>query len=314
MHKLVWLVLLLPWLLFPQSLPSAPTVGGCAIFPADNIWNTRIDALPRHARSDEYVAAIGSNATVHPDFGSGLWEDGPIGIPFVVVPAHQPLVDITFTDYGDESDAGPYPIPDGAPIEGGPDADGDRHVLVLQQGSCRLYELFYAFPVENAWEASSGAVYDLASHDLRPAGWTSADAAGLPILPGLVRYDEVAGGEIRHAIRMTAPETQMAYVWPARHYASEITDPSYPPMGQRFRLRSDFPLEEYAPQVQVILRAMQRYGLILADNGSPWYISGAPDERWNNEMLRELKQLQGSDFEAVDVSSLQLSPDSGEVR
>ncbi|MCC6457000.1 MAG: hypothetical protein IT328_18735 [Caldilineaceae bacterium] len=314
MHKLVWLPLLLPWLILPQSLSSAPTVGGCAIFPANNISNTRIDDLPRHARSDEYVAAIGPNAAVHPDFGSGLWEGGPIGIPFVVVPAHQPLVDIVFTDYGDESDPGPYPIPDNAPIEGGADADGDRHVLVLQQGSCHLYELFYAFPVGHNWEAASGAVYDLASHALRPAGWTSADAAGLPILPGLVRYDEVAAGEIRHAIRMTAPETQMAYIWPARHYASEITDPGYPPMGQRFRLRSDFPLEGYAPQVQVILRAMKRYGLILADNGSPWYISGAPDERWDNEMLRELKQLQGSDFEAVDVSSLQLSPDSGEVR
>jgi hypothetical protein len=314
MHKLVGLVLLLPWLLLPQSPATAPTLAGCSIFPADNIWNTRIDDLPRHPRSDDYVTAIGLDATMHPDFGSGLWEGGPIGIPFVVVPASQPLVDIVFTAYGDESDAGPYPLPADAPVEGGTDADGDRHVLVLQQGSCRLYELFYAFPVEDTWEAASGAVYDLASHDLRPAGWTSADAAGLPILPGLVRYDEVAGGEIRHAIRMTAPDTQIAYVWPARHYASEITDTSYPPMGQRFRLRDDFPLEEYAPQVQVILRAMQRYGLILADNGSPWYISGAPDERWDNDLLRELKQLQGSDFEAVDVSSLQVSPDSGEAR
>lgn len=314
MQKAVWLLLFLPWILLPQTTSPAPTLGGCSIFSANNIWNTRIDSLPRHERSDEYITAIGEDASLHPDFGSGLWEGRPIGIPFVVVPADQPLVEIVFTAYGDESDEGPYPVPPDAPVEGGPDASGDRHVIVLQQGSCHLYELYRAFPVGDAWEADSGAVYDLSSHELRPAGWTSADAAGLPILPGLVRYDEVASGEIRHAIRMTAPETQRAYVWPARHYASEITDLSYPPMGQRFRLRSDFPVHEYSPDVQVILRAMQRYGLILADNGSPWYMSGAPDERWDNEMLGELKQLRGSDFEAVEVDSLQLSPDSGEVR
>ncbi len=314
MIKILWLVLLLPWLLVPQSSSSAPTLGGCTIFPADNIWNTRIDTLPVHARSDEYIATIGVDVTMHPDFGSGLWEGGPIGIPFIVVPANQPRVDIVYTDYGDESDQGPYPVPPNAPIEGGADANGDRHVLVLQQGTCQLYELFGASPVEDYWEAASGAIYDLSSHALRPDGWTSADAAGLPILPGLVRYDEVAAGEINHALRFTARYTQRAYVWPARHYASNRTDPIYPPMGARFRLRPDFPVDDYSPQNQVILRAMQQYGLILADNGSPWYLSGAPDERWNNDTLRELKELQGSDFEAVDLSSLQLSPDSGQVR
>jgi hypothetical protein len=251
---------------------------------------------------------------MHPDFGSGLWEGGPIGIPFIIVPASQPLTEIDFIAYGDESDEGPYPVPLDAPIEGGPDADGDRHVLVLQQASCRLYELFNAAPVEDYWTADAGAVYDLNSHALRPQGWTSADAAGLPILPGLVLYDEVIAGEIKHAIRVTAPETQDAYVWPARHYASDDSDPRLPPMGVRFRLRNDFPIDNYSPHIQVILVAMQRYGLILADNGSSWYISGAPDERWDNDMLRELKELQGSDFEAVDVSSLQRSRDSGQVR
>jgi hypothetical protein len=315
MIKFVWLALLLPWLLLPQSSSSsAPTIAGCSIFPADNIWNTRIDTLPRHALSNEYVAAIGVEATMHPDFGSGLWEGGPIGIPFIVVPANQSPADIIFTEYGDESDPGPYPVPADAPIEGGPNADGDRHVLVVQQGSCILYELFASYPVEDYWQAESGAVYDLSSHALREEGWTSADAAGLPILPGLVRYDELLTGEIRHALRFTAPETQKAYVWPARHHASDILDPSYPPMGQRFRLRGDFPVGNYSPQIQVILRAIQRYGLILADNGSSWYLSGAPDERWDNDMLRELKTLQGSDFEAVDVSSLQVSPNSGQTQ
>ena len=311
-----WLAILLfwlPWLLAAQPSVTEPELGGCSIFPANNIWNTRIDSLPIHERSDDYVAAIGLDAPVHPDFGAGLWEGGPIGIPFIVVPADQPMIPIEFTAYGDESDPGPYPAPLDAPIEGGPESDGDRHVLVLQQGSCRLYELYRAFPAGEHWEADSAAVYDLTSHALRPAGWTSADAAGLPILPGLVRYDEVASGEITHALRMTAPQTQRAYLWPARHYASSITEPTYPPMGLRLRLRSDFPVGDYSPDVQVILRAIQHYGLILADNGSPWFISGAPEERWDNSMLRELRGLSGRDFVAVDVSSLQVAADSGEA-
>ncbi len=307
------LLLLLPFVT-GHSTAQGPAVAGCPVFPADNIWNTPIDTLPVHARSDDYVASIGRSATMHPDFGAGLWEGGPIGIPYVVVPPDQPMVEIFWTAYGDESDDGPYPVPPAAPVEGGADANGDRHVLVIQQGSCVLYELYRVFPVANGWEADAGAVYDLASHALRPAGWTSADAAGLPIFPGLVRYDEVAAGAIHHALRFTAPATQRAYVWPARHFASNITDPAYPPMGARFRLRADFPVEDYSPPVQVILRAMQRYGIILADNGSAWYLSGAPDERWNNNVLRELRTVRGRDFEAVDVSSLQLSPDSGQVR
>lgn len=312
--KPIWLILLLPFLIVTNSSSTAPSLGGCMIFPADNIWNTRIDSLPLHANSSAYVAAIGSAAPVHPDFGAGLWEGGPIGIPFVIVPPDQPAVEVRFTAYGDESDVGPYPIPADAPIEGGADADGDRHLLVLQQGSCRLYELYRAYRVEGSWLADSGAVYDLSSHALRPDGWTSADAAGLPVLPGLVHVDEVLTGEIRHALRITAPRTQRAYVWPARHFASSSSDPNLPPMGTRFRLHADFPVERYSPQVQVILRAMQRYGVILADNGSSWYLSGVPDERWANDILRELRQVRGQDFEAVDVSELQISPDSGQAR
>ena len=295
------------------SLPRSSALP-CPLFPPDNIWNTPIDALPRHPLSDEYVAAIGRDTEFHADFGAGIWppeDGGPIGIPYVVVPADQPGVAVSF-DYDDESDPGPYPVPPEAPIEGGPQSDGDRHILIVQEGTCRLYELYDAWPRDDGgWDAGSGAIYDLRSHALRPAGWTSADAAGLPILPGLVRYDEVAAGEIAHALRFTAPDTQQAFVWPARHFASDLTETRYPPMGQRFRLRADFNLSGFAPEVQVILRAMQRYGIILADNGSPWYVSGTPDERWDNDVLRQLHQLTGDDFEAVDVSSLMLDPDSG---
>ncbi len=288
----------------------------CALFPPDNIWNTPIDTQPRHPLSDAYVDTIGRVEELHADFGAGIWppeDGGPIGIPYVVVPAGQPGVPVSFY-YDDQSDHGPYPIPPDPPIEGGPQSDGDRHILIVQAGACRLYELYDAWPRDGGgWDAGSGAIYDLSSHALRPAGWTSADAAGLPILPGLVRYDEVTAGEINHALRFTAPETQRAFIWPARHFASDLTASHYPPMGQRFRLRADFDLSGFAPEVQVILRAMQRYGIILADNGSPWYISGAPDERWNNDTLRQLHQLTGDDFEAVDVSALMLDPDSGRV-
>jgi len=296
---------------------SPPQVAGCAIFPADNIWNARVDDLPLDANSAAYVATIGSGAYLHADFGSGDWPPGsgsPIGIPYVDVPSTQPEVAVTF-DYADESDPGPYPIPPAAPIEGGPDSDGDRHVLVLERDSCVLYELYAAYPQpDGSWHAGSGAIFDLNSHTLRPETWTSADAAGLPILPGLIRYDEVAAGEIRHAVRVTAPETQKAYVWPARHYASSLTGTQYPPMGQRFRLRADFDVSGFSPEVQVILRALKTYGMILADNGASWFISGAPDERWDNDALHELHQAHGSDFEAVDVSSLMVDFDSGQVK
>lgn len=288
----------------------------CPILPDDNIWNTRVDHLPVHPLSNNYIATIGADEPFHADFGSGIWPPdtgGPIGIPYTLVDSATPKVDVEF-DYATESDPGPYPIPPNAAIEGGPDSDGDRHILLIDTDACVLYELYYAFPLaDGSWEAGSGAIFDLNSNQLRPAGWTSADAAGLPILPGLVRYEEVAAGEIAHALRFTAPETQRAYVWPARHFASDLTDPDYPPMGQRFRLRSDFDVSGFAPEVQVILRAMQRYGIILADNGSPWYVSGVPDDRWDNDVLRELRQLLGQDFEAVDTLSLMVDSDSGQA-
>jgi hypothetical protein len=263
--------------------------------------------------SDSYVNRIGQNSPAHADFGAGLYAEEPIGIPFVVVAGVQPTVSIGFT-YQDESDPGPYPIPPDAPIEGGSQSSGDRHVLVLDNDNCMLYEVFSAYPQpDGSWLGGSGAVFDLKSNALRPEGWTSADAAGLPILPGLARYDEVAAGEIRHALRFTAPHTQRAFVWPGRHFASNITDPSYPPMGVRFRLKDSFDLTGYSPDLQVILRALKTYGMILADNGSPWFISGAPDDRWNNDALAQLRTLHGSDFEAVDVSSLVLDPNSGQV-
>jgi hypothetical protein len=293
-------------------------IGGCPIFPADHIWNVPVDNLPLDPNSEAYINTIGADTEVHPDFGSGVWppgSDSPIGIPYIVVPEGQTPVEILFTLYGDQSDPGPYPVPADAPIEGGPNSDGDRHVLVVQQGDCILYELYYAFPQEDGrWEAGSGAVFDLNGYTLRPLDWTSADAAGLPILPGLVRYDEVMSGEITHALRFTAPETREAYIWPARHHASDLTGEHYPPMGQRFRLRADFDMSGFSPETQVILRALQKYGMILADNGSPWYISGVPDEQWDNDILHELDNVQGSDFEAVDVSSLMIHPDSGQAR
>ncbi len=289
----------------------------CGVFPADNIWNTPVDNLPVDSNSAAYISTIGPNSTLHPDFGSGVWPPGsnsPIGIPYVTVPGTQPEVQVSF-DYSDESDPGPYPIPGNAPIEGGAQSDGDRHVLVIDTGNCLLYELYYAFPQsDGSWHAGSGAIFDLKSDNLRPAGWTSADAAGLPIFPGLVRYDEVASGEIRHALRFTAPQTRKAYVWPARHYASSLSATNYPPMGQRFRLKAGFDISAFSPQTQVILTALKRYGIILADNGSSWYISGAPDSRWNNDVLHELGQVAGSNFEAVDVSSLMVSPDSAAVK
>ena len=301
----------LPLIHKPQA---APQVAGCAVFPADNVWNTPVDTLPVDANSDDYVATIGASAHVHADFGSGTWDGGPIGIPYTDVPGSQPKVAVTF-EYDDESDPGPYPIPPNAPIEGGPDSDGDRHVLVLDRDNCVLYELYHAFPQPGgSWEAGSGAIFDLSSHALRPAGWTSADAAGLPILPGLVRYDEVAAGEIRHALRFTSDSTRRAYVWPARHFAPYHEEPNSPPMGQRFRLRADFDVSGFSPEVQVILQALKTYGMILADNGSSWFISGVPDERWDNDALHDLHQVEGSDFEAVDASSLMVDPDSGQVR
>jgi hypothetical protein len=302
----------LPLVTKPGTPP--PQIAGCNIFPADNIWNTPIDTLPIHPNSDTFINTIGADTGLHMDFGSGLWDGGPIGIPFVVVPGSQPEVTVEFVWWPEQSDPGPYPVPPDAPIEGGPDSDGDRHVLVLEQDNCILYEMYAAYPQQDgSWVAGNGAVYDLNAHALRPDGWTSADAAGLPILPGLVRYDEVAAGEIRHAIRFTVPETREAHWWPARHDASALTGAQYPPMGLRVRLRADFDISGYSPHAQVILQAMKTYGLILADNGSAWYVSGVPDERWDNDVLHELDDVTGSNFEVVDASSLMIDPDSGQA-
>ena len=257
---------------------------GCSIFPADHVWNARVDNLPLDPNSAAYVTTIGAAKGLHPDFGSGTWDGFPIGIPYVSVPGSQPKVPVIF-DYADESDPGPYPIPAAAPIEGDPAGDGDRHMLIVDRDNGILYELYAVHQEQDGWHAGSGAIFDLNGYALRPDGWTSADAAGLAILPGLVRYEEVEAGAINHAIRFTAPQTRRAYLWPARHYASSLTGSNYPPMGQRFRLRADFDITGYSPPVQVILTALKRYGMILADNGAAWYLSGAPDERWDNDDL-----------------------------
>jgi hypothetical protein len=296
--------------------PAGANVASCPVFPTDNVWNARVDTLPVDQHSAAYINSIGAGVGVHPDFGSGTWNGAPIGIPFRTVPGAQPLVAINYNLYGDESDPGPFPIPPTAPIEGGPSSTGDRHVLVVDRDHCLLFELYNAFPqTDGSWNADSGAKYDLNSNALRPDTWTSADAAGLPIFAGLARYDEVAAGAINHALRFTAPNTQKEHLWPARHDASSLTDPSVPPMGQRFRLKASFDVSTYPPNVQVILKALKAYGMILADNGSSWYISGAPDSNWNNsELVTWLRSVHGSDFEAVDESGLMLDPDSGAVR
>jgi hypothetical protein len=286
------------------------------VFPGNNIWNRRVDMLPVDASSQAYVTNIGASIGMHADFGAGLWDGGPIGIPFITVAGTQPFVPIDFIWYGDESDPGPYPIPINAPIEGGDASTGDRHVLVVDTGSCVLYELYYAWPqTDGSWQAGSGAVFDLTSNAMRPAGWTSADAAGFAIMPGLVRYDEVAAGAINHALRFTVPRTRNTYLWPARHQASSSTDLTRPPMGQRFRLKASVDVSSFSAANRVILTALKTYGMLIADNGSSWYLSGAPDERWDNDDLHNLQtRVHGSDFEAVDESSLMIDPNSAQAR
>jgi hypothetical protein len=306
----------------PTAALAQPVIGRCPVFPANNIWNTPVDTLPVDPRSGDYIASIGAAIGIKADFGSGLYENARIGVPFVGVTSDQPMVPIHFAGFGDEpepyvdeSDPGPYPIPPGAPIEGGPDAVRDRHVVVVQQGSCMLFELYKGVPNgDGSWNAVASARFDLESNDLRIDGWTSADAAGLPIFPGLARYDEVAAGRISHALRFTVPETRRDHLWPARHHASDSDDPALPPMGQRFRLKASVEISGFSPANQVILRALQTYGMILADNGSPWFISGAPHDLWDNDDLRELGRITGADFEAVDVTSLMNDPNSGEAK
>jgi len=292
---------------------QGPRIGNCPVFPADHIWNTPIDTLPVAANSSTYINTVGPGIGLHPDFGSGTWDGGPIGIPFITVPGTQTKYAATFT-YADESDPGPYAIPMNAPIEGGSNSTGDRHAIAVDTDNCILYELYSAYPEGASWSAGSGAIFSLNGYTLRPATWTSADAAGLPIMPGLVRYDEIAAGVINHALRFTVPQTQKAFVWPARHYASSLTGAQYPPMGTRFRLKASFDVSPYPTEVQVILRALQKYGMMIADNGSAWYISGDPDSRWNNDNLHQIGGVHGSDFEVVDVSSLMIDPNSGQAK
>ncbi len=263
--------------------------------PASDPLNQEIAHAPVSPRSAEYIASIGLGAHLHPDFG----RDPAYGIPYTVVASNQRKLPVRFTEFGQESNPGPYPVPLDAPVEGGSASSGDRHVLVLQRGSCRLYELYNARPTRSGWEAGSGAVFNLRSARLRPEGWTSADAAGLPIFPLLVRYDEVRSGQIDHALRVTVPRTQRGYVHPATHFASDSSQASLPPMGLRLRLKSSFSLKRFSGQALVILQALKRYGLIVADNGSPWYITGAPSEHWDEESLLEIEHLSGADFEAV---------------
>ncbi len=298
------------------------TINGCPIFPANNIWNVPIDGLPVDANSAAILSNMNPNAGLHPDFGSGLWDGGKIGIPFDAVPQSQALVAIDFEDLGwpDESDAGPYPIPPDPQIEGEPGAaNGDRHVLLVQAGTCILWELYYTYPdgengcdaPSNGWCAASGAKWDLNSNALRPDTWTSGDAAGLPILAGLVRFEEVVAGEIRHALRFTVAPTRQAYRWPARHEAGSTTNPDYPSMGLRVRLKAGVDLGGFSPHARTILTALKKYGMMVADNGGDWFISGIPNESWDNDVLHEIGAIQGSDFEVVDVSSLMVDPNSG---
>ena len=290
-----------------SSAQASPVAGApnCPVFPTDNWWNLKVDTLPVASNSAQIVNSIGPSTGLHPDFGSGLWNGSPIGIPITVVPGTQQKVSVSF-QYASESDAGPYPIPSNVQIEGG----SDRHALIVDKDNCKLYELYALAKKGKRWSAGSGAIWSLGSNALRPLGWTSADAAGLPIVPGLARYNEVANGVIDHALRFTVSSTRRAYVYPARHYASSLTSTSLPPMGLRLRLKASFDISGFPPQARVVLQALKTYGMMVADNGSNWFISGEPNTNWNNDDLHTLGQVLGSNFEVVDTSSLPV-PASG---
>ena len=275
--------------------PSLPGARGCPIFPASNVWNTPVDQLPVAADSATLIDSIGRDRGLHADFGHEL----RYGIPYNIASKWTPRVKVSF-EYADESDRVRYPIPPHPRQEGG----GDAHIIVVDRNRCRLTELYAAERVNGRWKAGSGASWNLRSNRLRPDGWTSADAAGLPILPGLVRYDEVARGEIRHAIRFTAEQTRNAHIYPSRHDAGSSDDPALPPMGARVRLRASYDISKLPRQARVIAKAMQVYGMILADNGSNWYFSGASDRHFNDDTLHALDVITGKDFEVVDTSKL----------
>jgi hypothetical protein len=278
----------------PLETPTLAKARACPVFPASFATNRRVDSLPVAGNSDAIVASIGAEKGVHPDFGSGTWDGHPIGIPFDVVSRKTKRRSVTF-DYADESDRVGYPIPRHVHIEGG----GDRHALLVDKDRCRLYELYALRREGGAWHAGSGATWNLRSKKLRPAGWTSADAAGLPILPLLARWYEVRRGRIPHALRVTVSRTRRAYTYPARHFASSLTDANLPRMGERLRLKATVDVSHLPPQARIVAVAMQQYGLIVADNGSDWYVTGAPDPRWSNDQLRTLSRVKGSDFEVV---------------
>ena len=292
---------------------SGPTIAGCPVLPADDIWNTDISALPVDTHSAAWIANSGGpGRLIHPDFGdSGT--SVPYGIPFIVTNSNHPKVSITF-QYASESDPGPYPFGPDTPVEGGAGSGGDQHAIMLDSSTCTLYELYDANYSPSGSTAGSGAIWNLGSDALRPSGWTSADAAGLPILPGLLRQDEFQAGFVGHAIRMTVQTTDRLFIWPARHQAGSVDDANYPPMGARFRLKGSVDISHFSRDTQVVLTAMKHYGLIVADNGSNWYFQGAAQPGWDNTMLDELKTIPAGDFEAVDTSSLMISPDSGAAR
>ena len=287
----------------PAAGIKCPSLHGRRLFPPDNPWNTDVSSLPIDPMSDVLIASIGAQKGIHPDFGT-VFNGAPNGIPYILVPGTQPRVDVEF-EYSRQSDKGPYPIPPDVPIEGGPQSKGDRHVIVLDKDHWILYELYDARPQGTGWKAGSGAIFDLNSNQLRPAGWTSADAAGLPIFPGLVRYDEAMEQRvISHALRFTARRTRHAYVSPARHQASHKTDFFLPPLGMRVRLKRNYDISGFPPAVRVILTALKKYGMFLADNGSDWFLSGSPDSRWSDADLSTLKRVHGSDLEVVRMGAV----------
>jgi hypothetical protein len=283
---------------------DSDALGNLQIFPADNPWNTDISNEEADPNSDNIIAGIGNDVHLHPDFGT-VWENEPIGIPYNLIGGNQPMRAISF-QYNSESDPGPYPIPQDALVESG----SDRHVLIIDTVHLKLYELFDGVQNNNnTWNAGSGAVFDLTSNVLRPDFWTSADAAGLPVFPGLVRYDEVVKkGMINHALRFTVDKTRNAFIHPATHAASNSNNENYPPMGMRVRLKAGFDISGFSPHIQIILKALKKYGMFVADNGSNWYISGAPDPRWDDDELGELKSIQGSNFEVVKMGTVMPMP------
>jgi hypothetical protein len=305
--------LLLLFLAVPAWAGNVPATS-CPMFPANNVWHADVSALPVHARSAAWLAsASASTKHLHPDFGSSGDPDVPYGIPYQVVSSSHAKVNVTF-DYADESDRVPYPLGSDTPIEGGAGSGGDMHTVVVDKDTCTLYETWYTQQTPSGWTAGSGAVFHLSSNTLRPAGWTSADAAGLPILPGLLRPDEVAAGHVDHAIRFTVARTDRSYVWPARHQAGSVNDANVPPMGARFRLKKSYALTGLRADTQTVLRAMQTYGMVVADNGSDWFFQGAASNSWPDGLIDQLKAVPASAFEAVDESSLMVSPDSAAVK